>query len=223
MAFLPPFADLAAAPDASLDVLALALASEFREVDAAGALQALDDLGDEVAHLRHRTPSTPAAESELDACVRVLGGTHGFTGDREQYDDPANSMLDVVLETRRGLPILLAVVYVEVARRVGIPLAGVGLSGHFFVGHFGPDPPLLIDPFAGGAIVNTDAGPDANRPWRNHEIVMRMLNNLVGSYQRRGEYDAAIRAARMRLALPSSRQLRDQLRSELVALQARLN
>ena len=52
---------------------------------------------------------------------------------------------------------------------------------------------------------------------------MRMLNNLVGSYQRRGEYDAAIRAARMRLALPSSRQLHDQLRSELVALQARLN
>jgi regulator of sirC expression with transglutaminase-like and TPR domain len=223
MTFLPPFSDLAAAPDASLDMLALALASEFREVDAAGALQALDDLGDEVAHLRQGTRSTPDPESELDACVRVLGGSHGFTGDRERYDDPVNSMLDLVLETRRGLPILLAVVYVEVARRVGIPLAGVGLSRHFFVGHFGSDPPLLIDPFAGGAIVDTDVGPDANRPWRNHEIVMRMLNNLVGSYQRRGEYDAAIRAARMRLALPSSRQLRDQLRSELVALQARLN
>jgi len=223
MTLIPAFADVAAQPDASLDVIALALASEFRKVDAAGALQALDDLGDEVTHLRHGTLSTPGAESELDACVRVLGGTHGFTGDREHYDDPANSMLDVVLETRRGLPILLAVVYVEVARRVGIPLAGVGLSGHFYVGHFGPDPPLLIDPFAGGAFVDLDAGADANRPWRNHEIVMRMLNNLVGSYQRRGEYDAAIRAARMRLTLPASRRLRDHLRSELVALQARLN
>jgi regulator of sirC expression with transglutaminase-like and TPR domain len=223
MTLLPPFADLAAAPDASLDVLALALASEFRVVDAAGALQALDDLGDEVAHLRHGPLSTPGAESELDACVRVLGGTHGFAGDRERYDDPVNSMLDVVLETRRGLPILLSVVYVEVARRVGIPLAGVGLSGHFVVGHFGPDPALLIDPFAGGAIVATDVGADLNRPWRNHEIVMRMLNNLLGSYHRRGEYDAAIRAARMRLAIPSPPAVRDQLRSELVALQARLN
>ena len=59
-------------------------------------------------------------------------------------------MLDLVLTRRRGLPILLSVVYVEVARRAGIQIAGVGLPGHFVVGHFGTDPPVLLDPFAGG-------------------------------------------------------------------------
>ena len=68
-----------------------------------------------------------------------------------QYDHPDNSMLDLVLTRRRGLPILLSVVYVEVARRAGIELAGVGLPGHFVVGHFGAEPAALLDPFAGGA------------------------------------------------------------------------
>src|SRR5450755_4022683 len=61
------------------------------------------------------------------ACGQLLGAAHGFAGNRERYDDPDNSMLDLVLARRRGLPILLSVVYIEVARRGGIPLAGVGL------------------------------------------------------------------------------------------------
>jgi regulator of sirC expression with transglutaminase-like and TPR domain len=223
MTVIPPFADLASAPDATMDAIALALAAEFREVDAAVALQTLDALGEELAHAVQSAQTTPDAEAQVDACVHVLSATHGFTGDREHYDDPANSMLDVVLETRRGLPILLSVVYAEVGRRAGIPLAGVGLPGHFVVGHFGADPPLLRDPFADGAIVDTDTAPAFSRPWRNHEIAMRMLNNLFGSYRRRGDYDAAIRAAEMRLALPAPPPLRDTLRAELLALQARLN
>jgi regulator of sirC expression with transglutaminase-like and TPR domain len=129
----------------------------------------------------------------------------------------------VVLTRRRGLPILLSVVYVEVARRAGIPLAGVGLPGHFVVGHFGADPPLLFDPFSGGATVEADVAPVLVRPWRPAEIAMRMLNNLVAAYQRRGDVDAAIRAASMRLALPAEASLRDTLQAELRAIQARLN
>ena len=217
-----PFGEVAGDSKATLDVLALAIAGEFREVDAPGAIAELDALGAELSRAADRTSATP--EAVVVACRQLLGGAHGFRGDQTQYDHPDNSMLDVVLTRRRGLPILLSVVYVEVARRAGIELAGVGLPGHFVVGHFGADPPVLLDPFAGGATISSDAGEDLVRPWRAHETAMRMLNNLVASYQRRGDLANALRAATMRLALPVAEpQLRSTLTAELRAIQARLN
>jgi regulator of sirC expression with transglutaminase-like and TPR domain len=219
---LPSFAALARRPEAGLDELALALAAEFGAVDVRAALAALDVLGAELAELlRAGGERTPAAEAR--ACATLLGDRLGFAGDREHYDDPQNSMLDRVLERRRGLPILLSVVYVEVARRAGVALAGVGLPGHFVVGHFGAARPLLLDPFSGGDPVAGDHPEEFVRPWSPHEIAMRMLNNLVGSFQRRGNIAAAIRAGELRLALPAEEALQDALRTELRRMQARLN
>jgi regulator of sirC expression with transglutaminase-like and TPR domain len=215
------FAELAAAPDPPLGSLALALAAEFRDVDAAAVVAALDDLGAELADAAARTAKTPLARAQ--ACAGLLAATHGFAGDSEQYDHPDNSMLDLVLERRRGLPILLSVVYVEVARRAGIPLAGVGLPGHFVVGHFGVTPPLLLDPFAGGGVVDPDVAPSVLRPWSAHEIALRMLNNLVAAYGRRSDLGAAIRGAELRLALPAQAPLREHLEIELRSMRARLN
>ncbi|MDQ6605946.1 MAG: transglutaminase-like domain-containing protein [Actinomycetota bacterium] len=218
---LPPFSELAAAPEATLDLIALGLAAEFREVDAAAAIAELDALGAELARAAAATPGDPAALAS--ACGQLLGVEHRFAGDREDYDHPENSMLDAVLARRRGLPILLSVVYVEVARRAGIALVGVGLPGHFVVGHFGAEPPLLLDPFSGGATVEGQFPRTLLRPWGAHETAMRMLNNLVGSYQRRGDLGPAIRAATMRMALPAAEREREVLRGELRAMQARLN
>jgi len=204
-----------------MDLLALAIAREFRDVDADRALSALDALGSELAERVAETGGAP--ETVARACSRLLGGQHGFRGDREHYDDPDNSMLDVVLAKRTGLPILLSVVYIEVARRADIPIGGVGLPGHFVVAHFGAHPPLLLDPFDRGAVMSALVGHEAIRPWRPHEIAMRMLNNLVGSYERRADLSAAIRAASMRLALPADPTLEPTLKAELRALQARLN
>lgn len=148
---------------------------------------------------------------------------HGFEGDREHYDDPQNSMLDLVLSRRRGLPILVSVVYVEVARRAEIALAGVGLPGHFVVGHFGVDPPLLLDPFAGGGPLGADVASGGAHAWSPHEIATRMLNNLVASFDRRGDLTSAIRAAAMRLELPAPEGLRETLELELRSLHSRLN
>jgi regulator of sirC expression with transglutaminase-like and TPR domain len=209
------------APDPSMDLLALTLAGEFRDVDAAGAVAALDVLGAELSRAAGRTGGSP--EELVLACGQLLGAAHGFAGNRERYDDPDNSMLDLVLARRRGLPILLSVVYIEVARRGGIPLAGVGLPGHFVVGHFDTNPPLLLDPFAGGRPIDGDLAPGLARPWRAHEIAMRMLNNLVAAYDRRGDLSSAMRAAGMRLMLPAERSLRDTLQTELRSLEARLN
>lgn len=211
------FTALATDPAARLGALALALAAEFRAVDETAALARLDQLGAEVR--------TAAAETgdELGAIVMVLGGEHGFAGAREEYDHPDHSMLDLVLERRRGLPIALSVVYVETARRAGIVLHGVGLSGHYVVGRFlRGAPPVLLDPFAGGARTRA-VDPSEVRRWGAHESALRMLNNLVGSYARRNDLGRAIRAAELRLELPLEPELREGLLAQLRGLRARLN
>jgi regulator of sirC expression with transglutaminase-like and TPR domain len=216
------FTEIAGEPDATLDVLALALAGEFRDVDASSAIASLDGLGAELSLAAEQTSGT--LDAVVIACRQVLGDAGGFDGDRVRYDHPDNSMLDLVLERRRGLPILLSVVYIEVARRAGVELAGVGLPGHFVVGHFGAEPPVLLDPFAGGAPVSGAATEEALlRPWGTHEIAMRMLNNLVAAYDRRGDLTSALHAASMRLALPADPRQQDTLKTELRAIQARLN
>ena len=157
------------------------MAGELREVDADGALAQLDALGAELAPAAGGGP-----DAEVEALRDLLVRRHGFSGDREDYYHPDNSMLDIVLERRKGLPILLSTVYVEVARRAGISVAGVGLPGHFVVAHFGQTPPLLFDPFGGGAPLapSEPLSVPASGP---HKTVMRMLNNLVRSYGRRAD------------------------------------
>jgi regulator of sirC expression with transglutaminase-like and TPR domain len=213
------FETLAATPEPPVEELALALAAELREpTDREGALARLDRLGETLSAAAGDDP-----EAEARACGEILGGILGFMGDREEYDHPRNSMLDLVLTRRRGLPIALSVVYVAAARRAGIPLGGVGLPGHFVVAHFGTSPPLLLDPFGSGVRIEVDAPPRLLRPWSAHETALRMLNNLVPAYARRAQLGEAIVAARMRLALPLPDEERFRLEGELTALEARLN
>jgi hypothetical protein len=83
---VPSFAELAATPDVTIDVLALALAGEFRDVDASGVIARLDVLGAALSHVACQTSGTP---DELAlTCAQLLGVAHGFTGDRERYDHP---------------------------------------------------------------------------------------------------------------------------------------
>jgi regulator of sirC expression with transglutaminase-like and TPR domain len=219
---LREFGALAALDDPPLDELALALAAEFRPVEADEAMAELDRLGSELSAL----VDDGGPETQVDRCRELLGERHGFVGDRDDYDNPRNSMLDVVLARRRGLPILLSVVYVEVSRRAGIPLAGVGLPGHYVVGHFGTDPPLLIDPFAGGVlgpVVAPEVAAIYVRPWRPHETALRILTNLTVAYSSRADFARAIRAAELRLALPIDESTRTTLTAELRSLHARFN
>ena len=135
-------------------------------------------------------------------------------------------MLDLVLERRRGLPILLSVVYVEAARRAGFALGGVGLPGHYVVGHFGADPALLLDPFSGGVTVSGVAPEVAAiyvRPWTAHETGLRILNNLRAAYAARADFSRAMRAAELRLVLPLDEPTRTGLAADLRSLQAQFN
>ena len=215
---IAPFTSLAAERRPPLDEIALALAAEFRQVDADAACRELDRLGADLAAAKGESPNEHAY-----ACRSVLGLEYGFDGDRDEYDHPDNSMLDLVLSRRRGLPILLSVVYVEAGRRAGIPLAGIGLPGHYVVGHFGTDPPLVLDPFARGIVIEPDVPPHLLRAWGVHETALRMLNNLVAAYSARGLLANAIQAAKLRLALPLDDDLRDHPTLESRSLEARLN
>jgi regulator of sirC expression with transglutaminase-like and TPR domain len=135
-------------------------------------------------------------------------------------------MLPRVLARRRGLPITLSVLYVGVARRVGIPLQGVGLPGHFVAGHFvAPGArPELLDPFHNGVrIAVPDLPEELLRPWGPHETALRMINNLVGSFTKRGNVAHAIHAADLRLLLPVEPSDMERLTLEARALRARLN
>jgi len=211
------FRHVAAQPDARVEDLALALAGAFRPVDAEGALARLDALAAEV---RDALPPAPRPLDEVQALGDVLARRHDYAGDTETYDDPVNSWLDVVLERRRGLPITLSVLYVAVAHRAGIALAGFGLPGHFVAGHVATDPPLLVDPFRRGTPV---APPGPVAPWTAHATALRMLNNLVAAFERRSDLANAILAAELRLLLPAPRPERAGLEVELRALRARLN
>ncbi len=143
----------------------------------------------------------------------MLGVRHGFRGERERYDDPRNSMLNVVLERRRGLPILLSVLYVATARRAGIALERRRPARALRRRRLRRrSPPLLLDPFAGGAPLQISSPRDV-RPWGAHETALRMLNNLVGSFGRRADLMRTIQAAELRLALPLDADVDERLRS----------
>lgn len=216
----PSFETYARAGDTPLDRLALSLARELRpSVDASSALERLDHLGAELADALVGRTRTPA--SDLAVAAEVLGGRHGFHGEAENYDDPDRSMLDLVLQRKVGLPILLSVLYVEVGRRAGVPLAGVGLPGHFVIGHFADSQPVLADPFRRGAPLPDALAPSHVRPWTARETALRMLNNLVGAYTARHDLGRAIRAAELRLEVAGRD--REALELELRSLRARLN
>ncbi len=215
------FAELACEPDPPVEELALGLAAEFGPVDVDPVRARLDELAAEVCEVLRRPGADP-----VRALGRVLGRRHGFSGDAREYDHPDNSMLPTVLERRRGLPITLSVLYVAVARRAGLPLRGVGLPGHFVVGLFVTPGgrPELLDPFHAGVPIAVPELPEPMlRPWGPHETALRMINNLVGSFSKRGALAEAIHAADLRLLLPVEPADMERLTLEARALRARLN
>ena len=135
------------------------------------------------------------AEPSFDAVRHQLFVVEGFRGNVSRYDDPANSLLDAVLERHVGIPITLAVVMLEVARRVGVRAVGVGMPGHFLVGDPGR-PGCYCDVFSGGVLLDVDQcsaifsrtlGPEATFeremlvPTGPRAIIARMLANLERS------------------------------------------
>lgn len=166
-----------------------------------GAQAELDRLAGQLPYRRGRTPREWA-----EALRALLGGELGFRGAVEDYRRLDSSLLDAVLERRRGLPILLSVVWIEVARRAGAPVYAVALPGHFTVGFGEPGGEhVLADPFDGGRLLTdeeaevlvagvtgrrTPLSPAVLQPAGPDEVVLRVLNNVRAWAAERPEHSA---------------------------------
>jgi regulator of sirC expression with transglutaminase-like and TPR domain len=183
----------------ALDEATLLIAAHDHDVDAPASLAALDELAG-------------SAPDDVEAMARHLFVEQGFAGNQVDYGDPRNSYLDWVLRRRLGLPITLSVLLVEVARRRGVALHGVGMPGHFLVGD---DDGRYLDPFHQGAVLD-ERGCRAlserlrpGAPWHRsylepvgpRAILVRMLANLVHTFVERSPADA-VWALQLRLAVP---------------------
>jgi regulator of sirC expression with transglutaminase-like and TPR domain len=187
------------APGDDLATAALAIARvEYPSLDPKPYLQRLDRMGREAAARMDGT-----REHALRAFNEYLYDEQGFSGNRERYDDPRNSFINEVLDRRTGIPISLAVIYLEVARRAGLRIEGVNFPGHFLLrapGVIGSDTGtdfVIVDPFHGGAqlseydcrqLLRQHVGDEAAfdtallAPATRHAIVVRMLVNLKRLY-----------------------------------------
>ncbi|MFD6997496.1 tetratricopeptide repeat protein [Streptomyces mirabilis] len=183
----------------------------------------LDDAGTDAAQieldrLAGQLPFRPGgALSWATALAELLGGRCGFRGSPGDYQRLESSLLHAVLRRRRGLPILLSVVWMEVARRAGAPVYGVALPGHFVVGFGSAEQQVLADPFDGGRVLSgSDAellvqgatgaplDPSMLVPAPPLDVVVRILNNVRAWAAARPERsDVGLWAVELALLLPS--------------------
>jgi regulator of sirC expression with transglutaminase-like and TPR domain len=218
--------DILARPDREVNLAEAALlvaAEEYQGLDVRAYLARLDEMG---CALRQRLEDEPRPERAIMALNRYLFHEQGFRGNAEQYYDARNSYLNEVLDRRTGIPISLSTVYMEVARRGGLEVEGVGLPGHFVVRIQTAARPLLVDPFHGGTLLTerdcqerldrifqgkVKLEPKMLRPCRRKEMLERMLRNLKAIYLRDQDTDRALRVVDLivRIQPGSAEDLRD--------------
>ncbi|MCF1598401.1 transglutaminase-like domain-containing protein, partial [Streptomyces muensis] len=209
------FAEEARSERPDLSLLCLLVGAEADgELDEAG----MDAVQVELDTLAGQLPFRPGGPRAWAVALReLLGERYGFRGSAADYQRLESSLLHQVLVRRRGLPILLSVLWMEVARRAGAPVYGVALPGHFVVG-FGPaEEQVLADPFDGGRVLTgSDAEllvagatgaalePSMLVPADPLDVVSRILNNVRAWAAARPERtDVALWAVELALALPS--------------------
>lgn len=212
-------ADLAGLPDGAIDLpwAALLASALFQPgLDPGLHLRRLESLSIAAAA---SVPQGPPLPERVRALNRFLFEHEGFGPNVEDYYDPRNSFLDQVLERRVGIPISLALVYLEVARQVGIPAYGVGFPGHFLVRVGRGAGALVLDPYADGAALDEDeldrrlaaifgagvqtvgADPGLLRAATRRGILVRLLANLKALYSVAGDLTRALIAVDAILAL----------------------
>ena len=192
-------------PDGNLARAALWLAAE----EYPGLrVQHYDELIDRLAdRVREALGGRSDAGAAIAALRRVLVEEEGFTGNSDRYYDARNSFLNEVIERRVGIPITLSVLYIEVGRRAGMELEGVGLPGHFMVRLVEGGEETLLDPFYRGAEMNRvdcelrvrevlgeDAtlAPEDFAAATRRQIIVRILNNLRSVYIDQGHWAHAL-------------------------------
>jgi regulator of sirC expression with transglutaminase-like and TPR domain len=226
---LPEWNSLASLGDDELPLLDTALLiarDEYPELDPHESRAAVDGY---VQALRPKLNDDLDLPSRLTAINHFLFEELGFAGNHTQYDDPRNSYVNQVIERKLGIPISLAVIQIELTRRLGLPLDGVSFPGHFLVRLPVDDGILVLDPFNKGRPVSAEElkerasphlggqPPDDRQlleilaPATHRMILARMLRNLKGLYIEAGDWERVARSADrlLRLGPETAEALRD--------------
>ncbi|WP_295360379.1 SirB1 family protein [Arenimonas sp.] len=226
---LPDWNTLAALGDDEVPLLDTALLiarDEYPDLDPRGVTEQVETYAEA---LRPQLEGDADLPSRLTAINRYLFEEIGFAGNNSQYDDPRNSYLNQVVDRKLGIPISLAVIQIEVTRRLGLPLDGVSFPGHFLVRLPVDDGILVLDPYNKGRPVSAEElrerasphlggqMPDDSQllqilaPASHRAILMRMLRNLKGLYQASGDWERVARTADrlLKLSPDTAEALRD--------------
>jgi regulator of sirC expression with transglutaminase-like and TPR domain len=187
----------------------LIAAEEYRALDIAAYLHKLDEMA---ATLKRRLRPDISQADTIIAMNRYLFEELGFAGDAANYYDARNSFLNEVIDRKRGIPITLAMIYIEIARRIGLPVQGVAFPAHFLVKCPLRDGTVVLDPYAKGASLSFEelrrrvkALRNGAEPTKsmvagmlitasNREILARLLRNLKGIYSHHKEWMKALTA-----------------------------
>lgn len=186
-----------------LDRAALLIAAEeYPYLEIERSLAQLDRMADELRRLPQPDPLI-----RLLAINDYLFTQLGFRGNTEDYYDARNSFLNDVLDRRIGIPITLSVVYIELARRLGLPVSGIGLPGHFLVRYREGEREVIIDPYHAGRVLSVercqemfegmyggtiDFQPGFLNDITKTQVLRRMLQNLKGIYARVPDHHKAL-------------------------------
>jgi regulator of sirC expression with transglutaminase-like and TPR domain len=208
------FEELVSAPGETLDLAECAFTI-------AGAMQGHVDVAAEVKRLADLTNAATDFLTETEEGLARVNGLNEylfdvleFAGNVDDYYDPRNSLLNEVIDRRLGIPITLALIYIVVGRRFGMPLMGIGMPGHFLVRHE-HETAFFIDPYNRGVILSEhecveqferiNAGmrwdPAFLSPISDRAIIARMLRNLGAIWTQRQEFEMAERVMTMLIAL----------------------
>lgn len=196
------FRQVVQCPDDEIDLgwaaLAIAL-DEYPDLDIGSYVARMDRLA---ATVTDRSGGETNPYRLIASINYVFFSQEEFQGNRDDYYDPKNSFLNEVMDRRRGIPITLSVLYMEVARRVGLTLCGVGFPGHFLVKYVGKEEEIVIDPFHEGEVRSVEElgdllheiyggkvgfQPEFLSPVSKRQILKRMLSNLKAIYLHQGD------------------------------------
>ena len=213
-------------PEPAIDLARTALivaAESDPNVDVDGVIHTLDTWAEE---LRRRLDPEWNNLQKLARLRSFLFEELGFQGERKDYYNPANSLLHEVVRTRRGVPLTLAIVFMEIGWRLGVPFEGVGFPGHFMVRLTGEPGDLILDPFEHGCSIHEEDcrrilqevtggalefNEDLLASVSKFDMIRRLLHNLKGAYLRAGDDERALTAVeRLLLLVPDdANELRD--------------
>jgi regulator of sirC expression with transglutaminase-like and TPR domain len=200
--------------------LHLARILAYPALDVSGLLSSIETMGQEVARMLKKGGNMPPRPTQIIEKINdFLFNVQKFKPNTDDYHNPLNSYLNIVIERKRGIPITLCILYMRVARSVNFKVYPVNFPGHFLIKHILEDNSgeIIVDPFNGGRIMDDyslkalidQAYPQQNIPLTHAlvekataaQVVIRILNNLKGSYYETQDMDRYNIANEMVLAI----------------------